>query len=367
MDTHTDAAQGGGAPSDIVQIPAPGNEALSPREAARTLTGFRNKQRAGGEREPEVPPASDASPETEAHPDAAAPAEETTEAPAEAADAPALAPAEPAALEPPPSWSKEARERWAKLDRDTQDFLRQRESEESAARRKAGSDAQAERGAVEAERRKLEAARAHYESALPNLLAAMQQDQARDFSDIKSIEDVQRLAREDWPRYVLWDAQQKRLAGLEDELKAASARQERERQLGHSARVERELALFLEKAPERADPAQRAKLQSAAAAMLRELGFSEAELGEMWQGRKELSLHDHRLHLLIRDGLRYRDAQKAARDATAKPLPPVQRPGAAQAKGAAQDALVQTLTKRLEQTGKLKDAVKLIAERRRGR
>jgi hypothetical protein len=365
MDTETDAAQGGGAPSDIVQIPAPGNEPLSPREAARTLAGFRNKQRAGGERDTDAPRDSEAPPEIDAAQDeASAPAEEAAAAAAEAAAAP---PSAEAALEPPPSWSKEARERWAKLDRDTQDFLRQRDGEDSAARRKVESDAQAERGALEAERRKLEAARAHYESALPNLVAAVQQDQARDFSDIKSIEDVQRLAREDWPRYVLWDAQQKRVAALEDELKAVSARQERERQLGHDQRVQRELALFLEKAPELADPAQRAKLQSAAAGMLRGLGFSEAELGEMWQGRKEISLHDHRLHLLIRDGLRYRDAQKAAREATAKPLPPVQRPGAAQAKGAAQDALVQTLSKRLEQTGKLKDAVRLVAERRRGR
>jgi hypothetical protein len=87
----------------------------------------------------------------------------------------------------------------------------------------------------------------------------------------------------------------------------------------------------------------------------------------MWAGRKDITLHDHRLHLLIRDGLRFRDAQRAAKDATARPIPPVQRPGVAQPKGAAQDALVQNLAKRLDQTGKLKDAAKLLVERRRGR
>src|ERR1700758_4366664 len=77
MDTQTDAAQGGGAPSDIVQIPAPGNEPLSPREAARTLAGFRNKQRAGGERDTDAPQASEAPPEIVAAQDELpAPAEE---------------------------------------------------------------------------------------------------------------------------------------------------------------------------------------------------------------------------------------------------------------------------------------------------
>ena len=79
----------------------------------------------------------------------------------------------------------------------------------------------------------------------------------------------------------------------------------------------------------------------------------------------DLSLHDHRLQLLIRDGIRFRDAQKAAKEASTKPVPPVQRPGVAQPRGAAQDAVVQNLTKRLDQTGNLKDAARLLAERRK--
>ena len=53
--------------------------------------------------------------------------------------------------------------------------------------------------------------------------------------------------------------------------------------------------------------------------------------------------------------------------ATAKPLPPVQRPGVGQPKGAAQEALVQNLARRLDQTGNLKDAARLLVERRRAR
>jgi hypothetical protein len=99
--------------------------------------------------------------------------------------------------------------------------------------------------------------------------------------------------------------------------------------------------------------------------MLHELGFSEPELREMHHGLRELSVHDHRLQLLVRDAVRYREAQKAARQASSKPLPPVQRPGVAQPRGAAHDAVVQNLTRRLDQTGNLKDAARLIAERRK--
>jgi hypothetical protein len=363
MDTNTDAAQPGGAPSDIVQIPAAGSEPLSPREAARALAGFRVKQREAGEarapegeapRLPEAPPPAADAPETQAPAESGA----AEEAASEGAEPP---------LEPPSSWSQAARERWANLDRETQDFLRQREGESEAARLKVENEAAAERAAIETERRSLGEARSHYESALPNLLAALHQEQARDFSDIKSLPDVEKLAREDWPRYVLWDAQQKRIAAVEAELKGASERQEREHTLSHAARVQRELDLFIEKAPEIADPAARSRLQDAALGMLHELGFSDGELKQMWSGHKDISLHDHRLHLIIRDGLRYRDAQKAAREAAAKPVPPVQRPGVGQAKGAAHDALVQNLARRLDQTGKVKDAAKLLVERRRAR
>jgi hypothetical protein len=324
MDTQTDAVPPGGA-NDIVQIPAPVSAVLSAREAARTLAGFRLKHR-----DPQAPeagnePAANSAANSGSEPDAPAAAEraEAGEPPDQASPEPAAldpaspepAPPEKAPLEPPPSW-KEARERWAKLDPQTQDFLRQRESEDSATLRQAQSEAAAER-------QRMEQARQHYESALPEVLAVLQQEQAASFSDIKPIGDVEKLAREDWPRYVLWDSQQKRLAAVQDQLAAASERQSSERRLDHEQFIQREFDRFVEKAPEFADPAQRAKLQGAAVGMLHELGFSDSELAELWQGRKDLSLHDHRLHLLIRDGLRFRDARAAARAASAKPVPPV--------------------------------------------
>jgi hypothetical protein len=365
MDVSNDAAPQGGAPIEIVQIPPPAGEAISTRDAARSLASFRLRQR-----EPEqadvsrlAAVAASAQPSAEAPADAASPTE-SEGATSESAEPPAQTPIE-APIEPPRSWTKEARERFASLPRETQEYLASREQDRDRELRRSESEAAEQRKAMEAERAKAVEARQQYEQALPSMLANLQQQQAADFSDIRSIVDVEKLAREDWPRYVLWDALQKRIAGAGQELQSAAQRQDQERQLGLMAFAQRESDLFDEKVPEAADPVQRSRLQKAAVGMLQELGFSDQELNELHQGRRALSVHDHRVQLLMRDGVRFRDAQKAAREASTKPVPPVQRPGVAQQRGAAQDAVVQNLTRRLDQTGNLKDAARLLAERRK--
>ena len=54
-------------------------------------------------------------------------------------------------------------------------------------------------------------------------------------------------------------------------------------------------------------------------------------------------------------------------NSVAQPLPPVQRPGTSQPKGAAQEAVIQNLTKKLDASGSLKDAAALLKARRASR
>lgn len=75
-----------------------------------------------------------------------------------------------------------------------------------------------------------------------------------------------------------------------------------------------------------ADPAEVAKLQSAAVGVLKHHGFDEAELAASWHGHKDFSLRGHRVQLLVRDAVLWREAKAKAKAAVAKPLPPVQRP-----------------------------------------
>jgi hypothetical protein len=219
---------------------------------------------------------------------------------------------------------------------------------------------------LSAKEQAVEQARQHYEAALPQLLATLQQQQAGEFSDVKSMADVERLAREDWPRYLLWDLQQKKVAEVQQQILAAQQRQASEKLSQFTEFAKREDDLFKGKVADMADEAKAAELQNKALGLLRDLGFDEdKELVPLWNGQKELSLRDHRLQLLIRDATLWREAQAKAKAAAAKPVPPVQRPGATPERSDARAQQVQALSKRLEQTGNLRDAARLVAERRR--
>jgi hypothetical protein len=151
------------------------------------------------------------------------------------------------------------------------------------------------------------------------------------------------------------------------EILGAQARQQSEQQRRFAEFAQRHDDLFKGKVPEMADPAEVAKLQGAAVAVLKQHGFDEAELAASWHGHRDFSLRDHRVQLLVRDAVLWREAKAKAKAAVAKPLPPVQRPGASQGKGAAQDAVIQNLTKKLEASGSLKDAAALLRARRSAR
>src|SRR5215469_17187052 len=275
--------------------------------------------------------------------------------------------AELSPIEPPRSWTKEDKELFTGLPRATQERLAERErSREGDFLRRQNEAAEKLKG-LAAKEQAVELARQTYEAALPQLLQTLQQQQAGEFADIKSMADVERLAREDWPRYLLWDLQQKKIADVTQHMLAAQHRQVQEKLGQFTEFAKRQDDLFKEEVPDMVDEAKAAELQRRALAVLGDLGFSEAELVPLWNGHKELSLRDHRLQLLIRDATLWREAQAKAKAAAVKPVPPVQRPGAATPRQGTDEARVQHLTQRLEQTGSLRDAAALVRARRAAR
>jgi hypothetical protein len=177
--------------------------------------------------------------------------------------------------------------------------------------------------------------------------------------------DVQKLAADDPFRYLQWQAHQQNVAAVQNEIRASQDRQAKDHQSQWATFAQTEDKKFADKVPELADPAQKTKLQEAALGALKDVGFSESELGAAWNGQASLSLRDHRVQLLIRDAVRFREAQEKLKTVTAKPVPPVQRPGVAPPKGAAESQNLKALSNKLDQTGNAKDAARLIAERRR--
>jgi hypothetical protein len=180
--------------------------------------------------------------------------------------------------------------------------------------------------------------------------------------------EIRQLALANPTRYAQWDAQQRQIAAVQNELATAQQLRASENGTRYSAFVERERERFAEAAPEMADDTERARMRDGAASVLTEIGFSDEELARLWSGDMALPIHDHRVLLLIRDAIRLRDAQESVRDVHARPVPPVQRPGAALPRGAARDAHIQNLSKQLDNAHgmeALRLAARLTAERRR--
>lgn len=362
MSDEVNAAAGEGSP--IVEILGNDKQSGSVMDAARTLASFRLKQREQAPISDLVeaikPDKTESGEQPEPATAEAQPSGEQTEAADTSQDE--------TPIDPPKSWTKEAKERFAALPRETQEYLSAREEERDRDISRRQTEIAEQRKATEAERVKAEQARQQFESRLPELLQALDAQRMAQFADIKTDADVTKMAAEDWPRYVQWDAAQKQMGRAREQAKEASERQATEYRQNFENFVKSESDKFAEKVPEFTDKTKKAALQEKAVTMLRDLGFHDDELGKLGRGEMGVSLYDHRLQLLINDGIKFREAQaasKAARLNNLKPVPPVQRPGVSQGRGAAQDAVIQNLTKQLDKSGSAKDAARLLTERRK--
>ena len=366
---ETQSGSGGTVQSDIVERTAGGEGALTAREAARSLADTRHKDRAGAERARDEEEKGDARADApfaeQESPEQSGGAAQQVNDPAGPGETQGVDPAAPQpSIEPPRSWTKEDKELFNGLPRATQERLAERERSREADFLRRQNDAAEKSKGLTAKEAAAEQMRAQYEQALPMVLQSLQDQQAGQFADVHSFDDLEKMAREDWPRYLQWDAQQKRIAAIQQQVQAAVARQAVERTQRWQTFASDEDAKFAEKASELADKDAKLKAASGAADMLKEMGFSDGELGALWSGQRDISLRDHRIQLLIRDGLRYREAQKAAKSPNPRPVPQVQRPGPAPARNADADGRVKDLTERLNATGNVRDAAALLAARR---
>jgi hypothetical protein len=353
---NSDAAPGGSEQTPIAVVTAKDEAHLSVSEAARSLAQARkpNEQQQAAEQRTDGA-AQAAGQESAAHPRPAPGPNRESEAGQGAGDATSqdtgtrgeTENADPGGelppIEPPRSWTKEDKELFTSLPRETQERIAERErSRESDFLRRQNEAADKLKG-LTAKEQAVDQARQQYEAALPLLLTTLQEQQAGEFADIKTLADVERIAREDMPRYVRWDIHQKKIADVSQQLTAVLARQMLERQQQFTEFAQQQDELIKEKLPDMADVKKAAELQTRCLATLTGLGFAEAELAHSWNGQKDLSLRDHRVQLLIRDATLWREAQAKAKAAQARPVPPVQRPGVAQPKGAAQHAQIENL------------------------
>ena len=333
-----------------------GDGPLSLREASLGLTRVREDTEPAAAPEPEAPVAApDVSPDDTSTPDPA-PEPVATEAPDAVEDLPPV--------EPPRSWSKEDKELFTGLPRETQERLAERERSRDTDFSRRQNDTTEQRRAAEAERAQLEQARKQYEEALPTLLQSLQQSQMSEFTDIKTMADVEKLAREDWPRYALWDAQQKKVALVAEEMKVSQQRQteETQKRLAEFARLE-EPKLYQEH-PELADKAKMSEASTKAVEYLQKKGLTEQDFDFL---RSSGLANAAWFQSLVYNNLKYQDAQTAVKKAIVKPVPKVQRPGVAAPKSEPQDIRLVNLNKRFEAKPDWKNAAELLIAQREGK
>lgn len=351
------AAPGGDTtPAPVTEVTAPADtpNSMGARDAARLLASLRH----GKPREADKTADTDGPAETGEAQEAA-----PQDAPVEA-DKPADA---PDVLAPPKAWTKEAQDKFNALPRDVREHVLKVEETREREIAKIKGETAAEKKAAQAERQRIAQAMQEYQNALPRLHQLMQAQMTGEYADIKTFADVEKMAAEDWPRYVRWDAAQKKVQAIQNEMKLANDRASQETGKRWDEFSQEQDKLFSEKVPDFADPAKAEKLTASALNVLKDAGFTEQELAEMWNGRVGISLRDHRVQMLVLGNVKFAEAQKAAKEAKAKPLPPVQRPGVAQPAGAANTERLKTLSERLSQTGSAKDAAALLTARRAGR
>ena len=355
-------------PPNTEIIPSSDTTPISPRDAAAALSQHRWKRDAKQTRAAEAPPPA-AAPEPEIPPaeaeESAAPEEQAPgEQPPEAVEQPEEA---PAPLELPRSWSKDQSEVWAKLPPDTQQYLLDQDSKATRAVRNAQNEAAETRKTIEAERAALEQARQQTEQLNAQLLERTNQSIMGEFSDIRTQADVEKMAREDWPRFSLYQAKVMELQAYQRSHAEAQQRAQQDFRGKWDKFAKDEDSRFLEAAPEMQDEARASVVRNRSLSLLKDIGFTDEDLSKLWNGEVSLSLRDHRAQLLIRDAVRYRDAQNVARTKAVKSVPTVQRPGSPAARMPEADIRNRQLEQQFNKSTSWKDAAELLIARRNTR
>ena len=179
--------------------------------------------------------------------------------------------------------------------------------------------------------------------------------------------DVENMARNDWPRYAKWDAHQKKIAMTQQQHVAAQQRQFNEYQSQWGKFAQENDAKLMSEMPELSDPKVMDKVAQGSLKMLHNEGFSQDDIQRLWNGQASVSLRDARVQKLILYAHRYLEAKETLKTAKVAPTPPkVQRPGSPVERVRDSSSALSALDKKLDSSGKWKDAAELLIARRRG-
>lgn len=267
-------------------------------------------------------------------------------------------------VEPPRSWTKQAKQHFASLPPETQQFLLEQDRSRELEVRKSQNEAAEARRTIDAKVQAAEQQRQQYEALLPQVHKTLLGQHFEQFADIQTHADLARLAEEDPFRFGKYQVSERKVQAAFNEMQQAQQRQAQEFQSRWDAFAAEQDRLVTEKAPEFSDPEKAATAERTAIKYLNDVGLSTEEITDLWHGKGGISLRDHRVRLIIRDAARYRAAKTATKTATSKAVPPVQRPGTAPPRGGTASE-IQALEKAFQRDPTAKNAAALTAAKRR--
>jgi len=264
-------------------------------------------------------------------------------------------------IDPPAHWKKDAREAFSQLSREHQQIIVDRERARDSKVDEALREAAEKRKAAEAELEAYSNHRQQYQQRLEQILPQLQQATAQEFADIKTVNDVQKMAQDDPERFAQWQARQYALQMAQAEHAQLQAERQMELEKVHRERLAKAEERLVESFPEWQDTERGRKEISEMHGYVRsvaaEIGADSdevqtilAHMVEPWQFK------------IVQKAMRTDRAEAALLKARDKKVPKVQKPGTSKAKDqvAAEGRAAQL--KRLEKTGEMEDALDLLLQ-----
>jgi len=256
-------------------------------------------------------------------------------------------------IDPPAHWKGADKALWDQLPRAHQQAIADRERARDSNTDKALREAAEKRKTADAELQAYSTQRQQYQQQLEQIVPALQASVAREFSDITSVADVQKLAAEEPERFAQWQAQQYALQMAQAEQSKIKDEQQKEQEKARSEYLSQAEQRLLETFPEWQDTGRGRREISEIHGYLADEGVPREQLSYMvedWQ------------YKIARKAMKYDQAQRAKTKAVQKSVPKVQKPGTAPSKADKAAEGRAARLKRLEKTGDLTDAVDLLMQ-----
>lgn len=258
------------------------------------------------------------------------------------------------AIEPPASWTKDAKAKFAALPSDVQQYVAERERERDLAINRGQNEVAEAKRASESAKQAAEQERQQLSQLLQQAQTFLQAEFMRDFQDVT---DPQKLADMDPARFTQYQARLMKIQNINSEQARVQQQQQAEQQANYRNWViEQEKTLLNDITEWKADLSKGKAEISEIKSYLRSEGLKDEEVA---------NLVDARFIKLARKANLYDKLMKAKPQVEKKlvDLPKVQKPGVSKGKGSLEAERHAAKVQRLKKTGNVNDYAALLQDR----